>query len=85
LLQKLQKNEVREQYWSGKVPLAPVGTKSKLNCKPAKKHKRKCICSNCRVDRHTINLCLQPGGKGKVKKPAAPNKKAKARSNDMDF
>lgn len=82
---KVVKEEKKsERYRSGKVPLASVGTKSKWNGEPAKKRKRKCVCSNCVVDGHTINLCPQPGGKGKVKKPAAPNKKVKGK-NDMDF
>jgi hypothetical protein len=82
---KVAKEEKKsERYRSGKVPLASVGTKSKSNGEPAKKRKRKCVCSNCGVDGHTINLCPQPGGKGKVKKPVAPKKNAKGK-NDMDF
>jgi hypothetical protein len=66
------------------VPLALVGTKYKSNGKPTKNCKRNAYVATAGVDGHTINLCPQPGGKGKVKKLAPPNKKVKGK-NDMDF
>jgi hypothetical protein len=52
------------------VPLASVGTKYKSNGKPTKKRKRNAYVATAGVDGHTINLCPQLGGKGKVKKLA---------------